>query len=437
MEFKNYGKLVPVALIALMAASTWKLYSEASEQNNTYQQTLSEARAYAKDGIVTDALSSYSAALSQYPTVEIYLEAGRMLMDHGMETEGVDWAENVAELYPDDIDANEFLMQCYYDTEDYQDCFTLKETLNKRQITSDEIEKISEAIQYLYELDYSYFEEVSSYCGGYCAVKSDGLWGYVNETGGQTVSCRYEMASPYGEGIAAVKEPEGEYYFIDEEGNKKKVLPEGVQCQEIGTMIGELIPMKQENSYGYYDASFAYRFGKYRYASAVNYGIGAVEKEEGQWYFVDQEGNQLNDEAWDEIDIDNRGSAFRNERAFARKGAEWFLVDSSGKAVVQETYADARLFLDDTYAAAVIDGKWGFIDKNGDVVVQPEFDDAHSFQNGLAAVKVGNSWGYINMQGKLVIDAVFEDAGDFNSSGCAFVKNQGNWVLLKLYEYNH
>lgn len=118
MEFKNYGKLVPVALIALMAASTWKLYSEASEQNNTYQQALSEARAYAKDGIVTDALSSYSAALSQYPTVEIYLEAGRMLMDHGMETEGVDWAENVAELYPDDIDANEFLMQCYYDTED-------------------------------------------------------------------------------------------------------------------------------------------------------------------------------------------------------------------------------------------------------------------------------------------------------------------------------
>ena len=104
---------------------------------------------------------------------------------------------------------------------------------------------------------------------------------------------------------------------------------------------------------------------------------------------------------------------------------------------MQETYADARLFLDDTYAAAVIDGKWGFIDKNGDVVVQPEFDDAHSFQNGLAAVKVGNSWGYINMQGKLVIDAVFEDAGDFNSSGCAFVKNQGNWVLLKLYEYNH
>jgi hypothetical protein len=45
------------------------------------------------------------------------------------------------------------------------------------------------------------------------------------------------------------------------------------------------------------------------------------------------------------------------------------------------------------------DGKYGYIDKQGHFVVNPQFDEAGEFNDGLAAVRIGNDktgkYGYI------------------------------------------
>jgi len=51
--------------------------------------------------------------------------------------------------------------------------------------------------------------------------------------------------------------------------------------------------------------------------------------------------------------------------------------------------------------------KYGFINSNHEYFIKPQFDDARYFQEGLAAVKVGEKWGFVNRRGIMVISPSF------------------------------
>jgi hypothetical protein len=87
--------------------------------------------------------------------------------------------------------------------------------------------------------------------------------------------------------------------------------------------------------------------------------------------------------------------------------------------------------------------KWGFIDANGQVVIKPTFDrvkgigvpsklgpivccivNPHkSFNEGLAAVCVGEQWGFIDKTGKIIVEPQYDDVGDFSEGLACVIKN--------------
>lgn len=61
------------------------------------------------------------------------------------------------------------------------------------------------------------YEDAMSFSGGYAAVKKDGKWGYIDETGKVVVDFQYFWAGNFSEGVAAVaalKEYEGLTYCV-------------------------------------------------------------------------------------------------------------------------------------------------------------------------------------------------------------------------------
>lgn len=73
--------------------------------------------------------------------------------------------------------------------------------------------------------------------------------------------------------------------------------------------------------------------------------------------------------------------------------------------------------------------KWRFIDKTGKQIIPAEFDAALAFQEGLAAVKVGERWGFIDRSGKLVIAPSFISVQSF-SNGLALANQYNNPVFI-------
>lgn len=113
------------------------------------------------------------------------------------------------------------------------------------------------------------------------------------------------------------------------------------------------------------------------------------------------------------------------------------MIDSSGAQIGTDTYEDAEIFYDTTYAAVKKSGKWGFIDKDGNWFIEPAYEGARSFCNGYAAVCMDGQWGFINMDKELCIPCQFADAKDFTANGTVLVRNNMNWSVLLLYQKNY
>lgn len=433
---KNYKYLVPIVLVVLMVASTYMYVNGASAKTSTYTAYLEDAREYEKDGILVDALDKYEEALKLNNTLDVCLEVGAALKKHGTEKELFKWAEHTVELYPEEAKAYEFLLQLYYEDEKYGDCFQLKNQIDSRKVTSKTIEKMFNEINYKYSIDYISYEEVTVFSWGYCPVKKGDLWGFVNSKGKVNVSVEYAQAGVFSGEFAAITTQDGDSYYIDAEGNKRKNVPKEVACDKLGMLCDDYIAVESNKKYKYYDTEFKKSFGEYDYASNFNLGVAAVMEKEN-WYLIAEEGKKINEKPYKDIVIDEKEIAFRNDRAFVNNGNGYIMVDSKGKQIGALSFEDAVIFYEDSYAAVKVKGKWGFVDSNGDMKIETQYDNALSFANGYAAVCKNGKWGYINTSNEVVIDFVFAQCKSFNEIGRAFVKEGGSWNLLNIIRYDY
>jgi tetratricopeptide (TPR) repeat protein len=134
-------------------------------------------------------------------------------------------------------------------------------------------------------------------------------------------------------------------------------------------------------------------------------------------------------------------------------GGRWGYIDETGALRLRFIYAEAGPFGQDGRAEVVdANGNGHYIDAKGNKREAPperpeadapapievrdrQYEDSRNFSHGLAAVKKDGKWGYIDMEGDMVIENVFSEAGDFSAGGCAPVKTDGEWTLLRLYKY--
>ena len=217
-------------------------------------------------------------------------------------------------------------------------------------------------------------------------------------------------------------EPDGSVYFIDASGNKKHVVRGVENVRKLGIVSGTTYSLYNGKTWDFYSLENDTRlFGGYEDASGLGNGVAAV-KQGRKWGLINGSGEALTQPVFDGIVQDEKTVVCRNERLFAKKGTKYLMIDAAGTQIGTQTFDDARLFADTTYAAVRQNGKWGFVDKDGTVVIPLQYEDARSFSNGLAAVKKGKKWGFVDLENNMVIAPQFEDVRDFNSSGNVFVE---------------
>lgn len=434
---KTVMKMLPLLMIVLMVASSYKIISTATEKSKLYNGHLEAARTFASKGIIVDAVKEYDEALNMYKSKEVCLEIGKMYNDNEMGGDAVSWGEKMMEMYPDEPFAYEYTLNSYIKYDNFEECYSIIEVAEKRGVSSKEIKKIAESLEYKYELKRTDFSEISVYSGELCAVKKGDFWGYVDEKGTVAIPYKYYSAGIFANGIASVQQEEnGEIFYIDIYGNKKLDIPDNLNCKYAGAFSNDMLLLSDGSKYSYYNVSFEKLFGPYDYATVINGGVAAI-KNGGEWSLINSTAERIGKDTYSDVKLDEKNIAFRNERAFVKIGDKYYMVDAEGKKVSGKAFEDAKLFKEDAPAAIKIDGKWGFVNKEGKIVIEPEYDDAKSFSNGLAAVLKDGEWFYIDMNNAAKIKDGFDNAADFNGQGMAFIHKEGHWYILKLLNKNH
>lgn len=106
-------------------------------------------------------------------------------------------------------------------------------------------------------------------------------------------------------------------------------------------------------------------------------------------------------------------------------------VDLGGNIVIPLIY-DEGLTFNEGYAAVRLGNHWLYLDSTGKQITEAIYGDAQSFHDGLAAVSKGGLAGFINTSGKVVIDFKFDQARGF-AEGLAPVSNKkGYWGYIDL-----
>lgn len=76
-------------------------------------------------------------------------------------------------------------------------------------------------------------DEIQYPAGGFCAVQSGGLWGFISLAEKPGIEARYREVKPFSNGLSAVSDDSGKWGFIDEKGDWA-VQPE---FEEVGPFV--------------------------------------------------------------------------------------------------------------------------------------------------------------------------------------------------------
>lgn len=432
---KNYKFLIPLFLVLIFVMSFYMLYDTKATVVNQYQEYLSAARSCREQGVLVDAEAYYQNALEVTPSLELSLEIGQFYIENASSKTVFEWAESVVDQYPKEVKAYEFLMNLHMESKDYAACFSLANQFYKRELVSDRIAQQLSTIEYEFYFSGEY-DDVGVFGGGYCPVLLGNKWGYVNAKGSKTVANQFVKVGAFSGGLAPVVNTKGEAYFIDVVGNKKFVVMNVENITELGLIENGVYSLYNGTEWGFYDSEYHLLFGGYQAVSVMGNGIAAVKANDAGWTLVNRTGADLTGKCYSAVVMDEKSVVYRNGRLFVSDGVGYRMIDSTGTVYGTETYEDAHLFNDSTYAAVKLNGKWGYVDAEGKIVIEPQYSDARSFSNGYAAVEKDGKWGFIDLQGNIVIEPQFENTKDFNNYGCVFVVRDEAWELLKLYKNN-
>ena len=231
------------------------------------------------------------------------------------------------------------------------------------------------------------FDSIGDFVNGLATATVDfkmDKYGYINKKGEFKIAPKFDAATTFSEGLAAV---------------------------QIGVaQIAE--------RWGYINTSGELVIPA-RFADAGSFAEGlAVVEILGKVGCINTTGEMAIPAIFDRVEGFSEGFA-----AVSILG-KWGYINTTGEVVIPAIFDRASCF-SEGLAVVEISGKVEYIDTTGEVVIPGRFSDARSFSEGRAAVKISGKWGFIDTAGDLVILARFEHVQRF-SEGLAAVSDNPN-----------
>lgn len=436
---KNYRGLFPIVLTVLMFVSVYSMISDAESQKREIQQMLQTAKSYAEQELFDKAASVYNEVIFIENRVEYYLSVADMYYEAKDYEESEVWSENALKHFPEEAKAYEKCLRVYIKQGAYSDAYSVLQEFDGRRLSSEKVEEYRERIEFTYQEIPILYEKVIQPSSGFVGVQDEEKWGLITTQGGNKVRPKYKQIGYYANRMIPICDEKGIWYFMNESGEYLYNISKSVggEVTDVGLYNEKLVSICVDGSYSYYDINFKKKLGTYDYAGTFNGGVAAV-KNGRKWELINNKGEKITKNTYEDIIIDERGVCCLKERIFVKTNEEYIMIDKLGQQIGKETFEGAKVFANDDYAAIMRGDLWGFVDIEGKIVIEPEYQDAKSFSMELAAVCIDNVWGYINIKNEEVIKIQYANCLTFSSDGSAFVQDiYGAWKVFKLYKYNH
>lgn len=204
--------------------------------------------------------------------------------------------------------------------------------------------------------------------------KGNVRWGYRNKRGAIVINPQFNLAFPFYQGKAQVKNKDGKYGLINAKG--KLVVPYQFQKALLGINDQGISIAGNKDEYGLIDAQ-----GKY----LINPQFKAI-------YFGPENTFVVHD------------------------GERWGLIDQQGKFLFNPQFK----FVFPTFSSNTQDqtkdlipvqqgDNWGYANAEGKLVINPQFDQAFPFYKGRAFVQSSDEWGIIGTDGTYLVNPQFKE----------------------------
>ena len=313
------------------------------------------------------------------------------------------------------------------------------------------------------------YEDANQFSDGLAAVKQNGKWGYVDETGKTIIPFEYDYCYPFSEGLAivakyrTVNDISGYYWYVIDVNNNLTPLnnpyddSEQYYSVEIANTDYDImfhngyVNLRELNIYnGMADMVFdrncnyipmdtdsvnndIFINGKF------NEGLWAATGHEYAGFFVGADGKVVSEfggyETNPVIDVRpvNQGLAlYAVEDKNDVTKSYWGFVDTNGNTVIEPQYVDVyisniitsyEVFNSGIAAVQNKSGLWGGINKSGQTVIPFEYEALRAFREGLAVAQKNGKFGVIDTNGNNVIPFEYDNLSGFNNGICVAVQN--------------
>ncbi len=422
-----------VSIIAVGIIVLFMTISNSAAIENSYNNSLSKARANAEREIPFNAYKYYREALNikrdDEGIYKEYLEQAKLLGSSYYRSAVNDYVQ----FFPQSPTAYELLCELQYEDGSYSLLIETALTAREKGIATERVRDLYNECAYMLKTVKGGVEDPQPFFGAYALAKVDGKYGYVSMNGSFLLAPMYEQASTMMNGNAAVNDGE-EWHIINSAGFK--VARTSVPVDYMGIMVSEKMPIAVDGKYAYVDNSLVIpETLPYDYASNFKGGVAAV-KQGDKWALINTKEEQITDYIFEDVILDDYDTCCSEGVIFAKKDGKYYMVNAEGQKISEQAFDDAKPFAGNEPAAVCIFGKWGFVNATGEIAIEPQYENANSFNIGLGAVCVDGSWGYINNEGTIRIECQFEDCQPFATNGIAAVKENGLWKYVCLLSYN-
>lgn len=235
----------------------------------------------------------------------------------------------------------------------------------------------------------------------YVAVKKNGFWGVLNESGKEQVACVYDSILQSKEGQLSVRF-KGMYGIIS--------------TREQWLVAPQVFPLQLVNNSNYYlvvdgplqtlkDFSNATLYFTNNEVSETNDGFIETTSS-GELWHVSFNGVITKLQQRPTESVSTIGQEHEGYRSI-QKDNKWGFIDAQGRLRIPNRYDGVHHF-SEGLAPFSLRKKWGFINREDEIIIQPAYDEATPFIKGLSIVRQKGKYGIINKANELILPCRYD-----------------------------
>lgn len=261
------------------------------------------------------------------------------------------------------------------------------------------------------------YDDAYPFTEGLAAVKTNGKWGFIDNSAFEVIKPIYDEVSSFSDGLAAVKL--GKYGYI----NRMNEIIIPFQFYDAYTFKNGVAKVKEKHGYklSLINSKGLRISSYYKEIREHEYGFIIVENE------LQGVINKIGTVAFPlSLDI-----AWMLNRTYliALKDHDWNLINIATKNEQVLKYDDVYPSMIEGLARVVFENKWGLINMYGIEIIKPSYDYISEFEEDMAIICLEGKKGYANSQCKLVIDPIFDNALHFRNN-LALVSQDNRCLLI-------